>query len=159
MGHAGVVTQGGAYDEAISKVMIIMTDGENTAYQTNNGNGSAYNSAYGFPYNSQNTNANSTSGGNVTRLGPVTATNAQLVTQMNDRTAQTCANAKAAGITVYTIGLATSTVTQSTPAVVQALLTNCATTADRARFPEASSELKTTFEAIANDLSALRLAQ
>nr|WP_295883511.1 TadE/TadG family type IV pilus assembly protein [uncultured Devosia sp.] len=152
-------TQGGAYDEAISKVMIIMTDGENTAYQTNNGNGSAYNSAYGFPYNSQNTNANSTSGGNVTRLGPVTATNAQLVTQMNDRTAQTCANAKAAGITVYTIGLATSTVTQSTPAVVQALLTNCATTADRARFPEASSELKTTFEAIANDLSALRLAQ
>lgn len=152
-------TQGGAYDEAISKVMIIMTDGENTAYQTANLNGSAYNSAYGFPYNSQNTNANSTSGGNVTRLGPVNATNAQLVTQMNDRTAQTCANAKAAGITVYTIGLATSTVTQSTPAVVQALLTNCATTTDRARFPNASSELKATFEAIANDLSALRLAQ
>jgi Mg-chelatase subunit ChlD len=152
-------TQGGAYDEAISKVMIIMTDGENTAYQTNNMNGSAYNSAYGFPYNSQNTNASSTSGGNVNRLGPVNATNAQLVTQMNERTAQTCANAKAAGITVYTIGLATNTVTQSTPAVVQALLTNCATTADRARFPTASSELKATFESIANDLSALRLAQ
>lgn len=152
-------TQGGAYDEAISKVMIIMTDGENTAYQTNNQNGSAYNSAYGFPYNSQNTNANSTSGGNVTRLGPLNATNAQLVTQMNERTAQTCANAKAAGITVYTIGLATNTVTQSTPAVVQALLTNCASTPDRARFPTASSELKATFESIANDLSALRLAQ
>ena len=152
-------TQGGAYDEAISKVMIIMTDGENTAYQTNNMNGSAYNSAYGFPYNSQNTNANSTSGGNVTRLGPVNATNAQLITQMNERTAQTCANAKAAGITVYTIGLATNSVTQSTPAVVQALLTNCASTPDRARFPAASSELKATFESIANDLSALRLAQ
>lgn len=152
-------TQGGAYDEAISKVMIIMTDGENTAYQTNNINGSAYNSAYGFPYNSQNTNANSTSGGNVTRLGPANATNAQLVTQMNERTEQTCANAKAAGITVYTIGLATDTVTQSTPAVVQALLRNCATTPDRARFPAASSELKSTFESIANDLSALRLAQ
>jgi Flp pilus assembly pilin Flp len=152
-------TQGGAYDEAISKVMIIMTDGENTAYQTNNINGSAYNSAYGFPYNSQNTTASSTSGGNVNRLGPLNATNAQLVTQMNERTAQTCANAKAAGITVYTIGLATNTVTQSTPAVVQALLTNCATTPDRARFPTASSELKATFEAIANDLSALRLAQ
>ena len=152
-------TQGGAYDEAISKVMIIMTDGENTAYQSNNMNGSAYNSAYGFPYNSQNTNDNSTSGGNVTRLGPLNANNAQLVTQMNERTAQTCANAKAAGITVYTIGLATNTVTQSTPAVVQALLTDCASTPDRARFPTASSELKATFEAIANDLSALRLAQ
>lgn len=152
-------TQGGAYDEAISKVMIIMTDGENTAYQSGAFNGSAYNSAYGFPYNSQNTNANSTSGGNVTRLGPLNATNAQLVTQMNERTAQTCANAKAAGITVYTIGLATNTVTQSTPAVVQALLTDCASTPDRARFPTASSELKATFESIANDLSALRLAQ
>lgn len=160
-------TQGGAYDEAISKVMIIMTDGENTAYNLSGYcddglralNGSCYNSAYGFPYNSQNTNANSTSGGNVTRLGPLNATNAQLVTQMNERTAQTCANAKAAGITVYTIGLATNTVTQSTPAVVQALLTDCASTPDRARFPTASSELKATFESIANDLSALRLAQ
>ena len=152
-------TQGGSYDEAISKVMIIMTDGENTAYQTGNINGSSYNSAYGFPYNSQNTNANSTSGGNVPRLGPANATNAQLVTQMNERTAQTCANAKEAGITVYTIGLATNTVTQSTPAVVQAMLTACATTADRARFPTLSSELKAVFEDIADDLSALRLAQ
>jgi Flp pilus assembly protein TadG len=152
-------TEGGPYGGAISKVMIIMTDGENTAYQSGSFNGSAYNSAYGFPYNSQNTNANSTSGGNVTRLGPLNANNAQLVSQMNERTAQTCANAKAAGITVYTIGLATNTVTQSTPAVVQALLTNCASTPEGARFPATSSELKATFEAIANDLSALRLAQ
>jgi Flp pilus assembly pilin Flp len=152
-------TQGGPYDEAISKVMIIMTDGENTAYQSNNINGAFYNSAYGFPYNSENANAKSTSGGSVTRLGPLNATNAQLVTQMNERTAQTCANAKEAGITVYTIGLATNTVTQSTPAVVQGMLTACATTPDRARFPTQSSELKSVFESIANDLSALRLAQ
>lgn len=151
-------TQGGPYDEAISKVMIIMTDGENTAYQSNNINGALYNSAYGFPYNSQNTNANSTSSGNVPRMGPANANNAQLVTQMNERTAQTCANAKAAGITVYTIGLATNKVTQSTPAVVQAMLTACASTPDRAYFPEQSSELKAVFESIANELSALRLA-
>jgi Flp pilus assembly pilin Flp len=152
-------TEGGPYDEAISKVMIIMTDGENTAYQTNNLNGASYDTAYGFPYNSRNTNANSTSGGNIERMGPLGATNAQLVTQMNERTAQTCANAKAAGITVYTIGLATNKVSQSTPEVVRAMLTNCATTADRARFPNQSSELKATFADIADDLSALRLAQ
>jgi hypothetical protein len=169
-------TQGSAYGEATSKVMIVMTDGENTDYNlsTHCGqaprdlNGKCYNTAYGFPYNSQNNNAASTSGGTIERLGKLVSptstgavgvTNASLVAEMNTRTAQTCANAKAAGITVYTIGLATNTVTQSTPAVVQALLTNCASTSDRARFPATSSELKATFEAIANDLSALRLAQ
>lgn len=161
-------SEGGPYNEAISKVMIIMTDGENTAYQTNNLNGASYNSAYGFPYNSMNNKAASTSGGTVERLGKlanptntgaVGVNNAHLVTEMNTRTSQTCANAKAAGITVYTIGLATNKVTQSTQAVVQAMLTNCATTPDRARFPNQSSELKAVFESIANDLSALRLVR
>jgi Flp pilus assembly protein TadG len=159
-------TEGAPYDEATSKVLIVMTDGENTAYRTGNLNGSYYYSAYGYPYNSRNTNANSSSGGNIERLGSissaqgsVSSTNAQIVTEMNTRTSQTCANAKAQGITVYTIGLATGTVTQSTPATVQAMLTNCASTPDRARFPAAASELKETFAAIANDLSALRLAR
>jgi Flp pilus assembly protein TadG len=161
-------TEGGPYGEAISKVMIIMTDGENTAYRDTGMNGSSYFSAYGFPYNSMNNKAASTSGGTVERLGnpgyasntgAAGVSNAHLVTAMNERTAQTCANAKNAGITVYTIGLATDKVTQSTTQVVQSMLTNCASTPDRARFPNQSSELKATFEAIANDLSALRLAR
>ncbi len=161
-------TEGGDYGEAISKVMIIMTDGENTAYRDSGMNGSSYFSAYGFPYNSMNNKAASTSGGSVERLGnpgyssntgAAGVSNAHLVTAMNERTAQTCANAKNAGITVYTIGLATDKVTQSTTQVVQTMLTNCASTPDRARFPTQSSELKATFEAIANDLSALRLAR
>ncbi|KKB08700.1 hypothetical protein VE26_01025 [Devosia chinhatensis] len=168
--------EGNEYGEATSKVLIIMTDGENTDYNLSNHcnatmrnlNGKCYNSAYGFPYNSMNSKASSTSGGVVERLGrlnnpsetgAVGVSNASLVAEMNTRTAQTCANAKAAGITVYTIGLATDKVSQSTPAVVQAMLTNCASTPDRARFPSQSSELKATFEAIANDLSALRLAR
>ncbi len=174
--------QGNAYGEATSKVMIIMTDGENTDYNLSNHcnaamrnlNGKCYNSAYGFPYNSMNNKAESTSGGTVERLGRLNAasnvgsntgavgvTNAALVAEMNNRTAQTCANAKAppAGITIYTIGLATGTVTQSTEAVVRAMLTNCASTVDRAHFPENSGQLKATFEDIANDLTALRLAR
>lgn len=160
-------TQGSAYGGATSKIMIVMTDGENTAYNLsgycNDGlrtlNGSCYNSAYGFPYNGSNSSATSTSGVNIARMGPLGTTNANLVTEMNTRTSQTCENAKAAGITVYTIGLATDKVVQSTPAVVQTMLRNCATSTDKAHFPAASGELKTVFAAIANDLSALRLAR
>lgn len=160
-------TEGGdSADKSIKKVMIIMTDGENTDYNLSNYcndamrtlNGKCYNTAYGFPFNSQNPSTTSTSGGNINRLGAMNATNAQLVVQMNQRTADTCANAKAAGIEIYTIGLATDKVTQSTTAVVQAMLTGCASTADKAEFPKASSDLKDTFTSIANELSALRLA-
>lgn len=156
--------EGAPYDEATSKVMIVMTDGENTAYNLCGGtqgtlNGNCYHSAYGFQFNSNNTSTISTSGGNVPRMGnPANVSNDTLVSDMNQRTEDTCTNAKAEGITVYTIGLATDTVTQSTPAVVRAMLTACASSADRARFPDKPSDLKSTFEDIANDLSALRLA-
>ena len=164
--------QGAAYDEATSKVLIVMTDGENTAYNLPPPNdpfycyspqaglnGSCYNSAYGFPYNSRNNTTGSTSNGNVERLGTYGAANATLVTAMNDRTRQTCENAKAAGITVYTIGLATSLAVQSTQAEVEDMLADCASTRDKAYFPQNPSELKSVFESIADDLAALRLAQ
>jgi Flp pilus assembly pilin Flp len=166
--------QGDDYDTATSKVMILMTDGENTAYNLSTHCGAAqraldgncYNSAYAFPYNSRNTTATSTSGGTIERLGGVssatgsiTSTNADLVSAMNTRTYQTCENAKAAGITVYVIGLATSQSVQSTQTVVENMLRTCASTTDRAFFPQTPGELKDVFEAIADDLSALRLAQ
>lgn len=158
-------TEGGPYDQATSKVMIIMTDGENTAYNFCGGtqgslNGNCYHSAYGFQYNSNNTSTVSTSGGNIARMGnPSNVPNSTLVSEMNQRTLDSCANAKAAGISIYTIGLATDTVVQSTPAVVRAMLTDCASAPENARFPASPSELKTTFASIANQLSALRLAR
>lgn len=170
--------EGNPYQEATSKIMIVMTDGENTAYnipasQTNycadtlrTFNGSCYYSAYGFPYNSRNTDQTSSSGTNIERLGSnsstngsIATTNAQLVTEMNTRTMQTCTNAKAKGITVYVIGLATSKATQSTPAVVQNMLTQCASSTSHVFFPENSSELKSVFQKIAGELAALRLAR
>jgi hypothetical protein len=151
--------EGGPYDEATSKVMIIMTDGENTQYNlpslnycsnaTAALNGSCYNSAYGWPRN--HTSA-------TPRMGPFNTSNAELVRQMNERTSQTCANAKAEGITVYTIGLATNAVSQSTQATVEKMLRECATSPDRAHLPKSPTELKAVFQRIANDLSALRLA-
>ncbi|WEK03162.1 MAG: pilus assembly protein TadG-related protein [Candidatus Devosia phytovorans] len=160
-------TEGGPYDQATSKVMILMTDGENTTYNLSNYcsqgmrtlNSNCYNSAYGYPYNSFNTDTASSSGGNIERLGRFGANNASLVTELNNRTVQTCANAKAAGITVYTIGLATSEASQSTQAVVEDMLTQCASTPDKAHFPQEPSELKDVFQQIANELTALRLSR
>nr|WP_314261978.1 pilus assembly protein TadG-related protein [uncultured Devosia sp.] len=163
-------TEGGAYNQATSKVMIVMTDGENTTYNLSNPNycnstqmraynGSCYNSAYGYPYNSKNTDSSSSSSGNIERLGNLGTSNANLVTEMNTRTVQTCANAKAAGITVYTIGLATSEANQSTQAVVEDMLTQCASAPENAFFPQEPSELKDVFQRIANELTALRLSQ
>ena len=152
--------QGAAYDEATSKVLILMTDGENTAYNLAsdgycgwtlaNFTGNCYFSAYGWPRNHS---------AGVPRMGPAGTANSELVRQMNERTRQTCENAKAAGITIYTIGLATANVNQSTQAEVEDMLTDCASSSANAHFPSSPTELKGVFEDIANDLAALRLAQ
>ncbi|MEO8686549.1 MAG: hypothetical protein ABI414_17115, partial [Devosia sp.] len=154
---AAPFTEGQIKDEALSKVMIVMTDGENTAYQTGNLNNSYYFSAYGYPYNSNN--AAASYGSNINRLGSSSSTNAQLVTEMNTRLAQTCTNAKAEGITIYTIGLATSQSVQSTQAVVEAMLTACASDSAKAFFPQTPSTLRAVFAKIAGELAALRIAQ
>lgn len=144
-------------DGALSKVMIVMTDGENTAYQRDNLNGALYYSAYGFPYNSNN--ASASYGSNINRLGSINSRNADLVTGINERLLQTCANAKDQHITIYTIGLATDKSVQSTQQVVEDMLTACASAPAKAFFPRTPEELKTVFASIANELAALRIAQ
>lgn len=170
--------EGDAYSENIAKIMIVMTDGENTAYNLaspnycgsttmRQENGSCFNSAYGYSYNSKNNNENSSSGGTIERLGSlgpgtsgsVSSPNAELVKAMNERTLQACTNAKAKGITVYTIGLATAEASQSTQAVVENMLTQCASSTDKAKFPQSPGDLKAIFQAIANDLTQLRLVK
>ncbi|MCS6758031.1 MAG: hypothetical protein MO852_02190 [Candidatus Devosia euplotis] len=96
------------------------------------------------------------------RMGTLGTSNADLVKEMNNRTNQTCENAKNiknAGITIYTIGLATDKAEQSTTTVVQKMLTDCASTPQKAYFPKDPGELQSVFASIANELSALRLSQ
>jgi hypothetical protein len=145
-------TEGTAYDGATSKVMIVMTDGENTAYQYSNMNDAQFYSAYGFPWNSTEHSRPAN-----TRIGTPTWSTTQLDTEMNNRLATVCTNAKAEGITIYTIGIATSQT--SNPSANQALLTNCATDSSKAYFPTTATDLQNAFVSIANQLSALRLAQ
>jgi len=132
-------TQGRPYDQATAKVMILMTDGENTTYAANNMNGAYYYTAYGYPYNR--------------RLGAPGWSTSALRAEMNVRTLEACANAKAAGITVYTIGL------NPPNSTTRNMLKNCASSEANAYFPSQPSELNSVFTAIANQLSALRLSQ
>ena len=128
-----------AYNSATSKVMIVMTDGENTHSASSNMNGSSWYVAYGYPYND--------------RLGEPGDSTSELQTEMDVRTKATCANAKAAGITIYTIGL--SPPNQST----KDMLTDCASSPGKARFPTDPAQLVDVFSEIASELSNLRLAR
>lgn len=134
------LTEGRSYDSATFKVMIIMTDGENTnTSNSGNINNADYLSAYGFPANE--------------RLGNRYSSTRDLTREMNERTLASCANAKDAGITIFTIGLSAPN------ADTISMLEDCASTPDQAHFPTDPSELKTVFAEIADQLSNLRLAR
>lgn len=149
-------TEGNAYDNATSKVMIIMTDGENTYSSIGDMNGASLYAAYAYPYNNYNT-------GTVARgrMGAVGWADSQFEAQINSRLSTTCTNAKAAGVTVYTIGLATSAT--SDPTGNTTLLTNCASPTingqAHAFFPTTATDLQQAFVDIANQLADLRLSQ
>ena len=143
--------EGEEYGGANSKVLIIMTDGENTHNYSSNMNGAGWYVAYSYPYNGRLTGASDTA----------------LQTEMNVRTLASCTSAKAPktvasggggsstepGITIYTIGL--NPPNQAT----RDLLTSCATDSSKAFFPTDATELTSVFETIANQLSNLRLAK
>jgi hypothetical protein len=138
-------TEGAAYGDTTAKVLIIMTDGENTRYPDSYMNDAEFYSPYGYPWNTDG------------RLGTATTDAHTLEQRVNARLATICTNAKAAGITVYTIGLDTSATDY--PSENTTLLTNCASESDYAFFPNTASDLQTAFTTIANQLAALRLAK
>lgn len=136
-------TEGVDYEKGASKVMIIMTDGENTGYPAgDNFNHTYYYSMYGLFYNE--------------RLGDLSSSSGQIRTEMDRRTVQVCENAKAedVDIEIYTIGLGVSSGSAN-----GTMLTNCASDAGKAYFPADASELNDVFTAIADQLSDLRLSQ
>ncbi|NOZ33564.1 MAG: hypothetical protein GXP01_11025 [Alphaproteobacteria bacterium] len=132
-------TEGDVYDEATAKVIIMMTDGENTTYGSGNMNGASFYTAYGYPFNN--------------RLGTTSWSEAALRAEMDARTVESCANAKAEGIVIYTIGL------NPPNTATQTMLETCATSLAHAFFPTQPSELDAVFTGIANQLAALRLSQ
>ncbi len=138
-------TEGRPYGTATSKVMIIMTDGENTYYPLNNMNGTQYYMPYGYMWNNL---AHLPEG----RLGTTDHdTSWNMTTKMNALTLETCTNAKAAGITIYTIGL------QSPNTTTTNMLKSCASDTGKAYFPTDPAQLNSVFTTIAEQLAQLRI--
>ncbi|MBL8588790.1 MAG: pilus assembly protein [Methylobacteriaceae bacterium] len=72
---------------------------------------------------------------------------------LNDRLARACANAKAQGITIFTI------LFRETDATARQLLRNCASRPEQALLANNGAQLATAFQTIASDLSKLRLVR
>jgi hypothetical protein len=73
--------------------------------------------------------------------------------QIDNRQATTCANIKAAGITIYTVQVNTSGDPTST------LLQQCATDSNKFFLLTSANEIVTTFDSIGTSISQLHLAQ
>ncbi len=132
-------TGGRAWNEKKNqKVIVLMTDGQNTysRYSTNH-NWTAY-GAFGF--------------GAKGRLG-TTNTATALTNQMNAKTRAACTNAKQKGIVVYTIAFRLEN-----DAATRALLSDCASDGSKAFAAKDGTALFHTFQAIGREISNLRVA-
>ena len=136
-------TQGRDYNTATAKVMIIMTDGQNWSNVMNgNINNNYYYTWYGFMHPDADR----------TRIGTYNSEDdTSYRSKMNGRTEDVCTNAKAAGITIYTVGL------DPPDTATRTMLENCASQSSKAYFPSDPSELDTVFASIAEQLSQLRI--
>ncbi len=130
--------EGKPYDDSDNtKIMILMSDGANWHSSRSNHNQSWY-TAYG--YHTED------------RLGSPSGATSALRSTMNVRTAQACTNAKTAGILIYTVALEVSDSTTI------GMLRDCATSPGRFFELDDSGNLEAVFEAIANEISKLRIA-
>jgi Flp pilus assembly protein TadG len=119
------------------KVLIVMTDGDNYLESKTQHNKSVY-AANGFGSND--------------RLG-TTYTNSGYLTALNTKTLAACSNAKAEGITVYTVAFGTDLSSGSLT-----LLGQCATSADHAFRATDGTALIQAFQNIGREIAKLRVA-
>jgi len=132
------LTEGKSYTEPKNtKIIILMSDGRNWHGGLTNHNQSWYNA---FGYHAQG------------RLGsPSNSTNTLRAT-MNTRTAQVCTNAKAAGVVIYSLALEINDQTTLD------LLEDCATSPAKFFTLNNSNNLDEVFQAIATEISNLRIS-
>lgn len=132
-------TEGRPYNDPQNrKILVLMTDGSNDIIGLPNMNGSMY-SSFGY----------SAAG----RLGAVSNDKSALVARMNEKTLTACANAKAAGILVYTVAF------YVTDATARDLLQRCASNASMALVAESEQGLVNAFAEIGNHIARLRLTK
>ncbi len=121
----------------VEKILIVLTDGTNNIGPKSNSLGSTY-SSFGFLSDG--------------RLGLTSGSNSQIVDAMNAKTLAACEQAKADGITIYTIKLEEPDVTTGS------LLQDCASSPDNYVDVPDRSLLQNAFSRIAKKISLVRLA-
>lgn len=126
-------------DDEVTKVVILMTDGDNVNSDYDNPNDSTYS---GLGYIGH---------GLLGSLG-VGSSGSQRTTAMNNRLATLCANMKAQGIVIYTVRVEVSGGASS-------LLQNCASEAGNFYDVQNVADLGDAFEQIAGQISRLRIAR
>jgi Flp pilus assembly protein TadG len=119
----------------LQKIVVLMTDGENTNGDTSSNDDSVY---AGVGYIWQN------------RLGLTSGTATQRRSAMDGRLATLCANMKAQGIILYTVRVEVSNGTST-------VLQNCASTSDKFYDVQNASQLTAVFDAIAGSIQNLRI--
>jgi Flp pilus assembly protein TadG len=120
----------------LTKVVVLMTDGDNVYNVTNSNNRSNYD-GYAFIWQNRSTTTSNTSS---TRRAA-----------QDDRFLKICKNMKDAGIVIYAVGLQIS-------ATSGALLQNCATTSDKYYSVTSAGNLTAAFSAIAGSIQNLRIS-
>ncbi len=132
-------TGGRLWDEPKNqKVIVLMTDGQNTYSRYSNNHNWTFYGAFGF--------------GAKGRLG-TTNTATAFTNQMNAKTRAACTNAKQKGIIVYTIAFRLEN-----DAATRALLSDCASDGSKAFAAKDGTALYHTFQAIGREISNLRVA-
>eukprot|EP00439_Symbiodinium_sp_Y106_P088496 s1_g1032.t1 len=130
-------TEGKDYNDVeVNKAIILLTDGDNWLGTRNNHNKSYY-SAFGYVSEG--------------RLGTTSKSAAQAA--LDPKTADVCENIKADGIRLYTITFKVSSDD------TRELMEECATTPALYFDSPSNEQLQTVFQAIARDLSNLRLSR
>jgi hypothetical protein len=134
-------SQGRPYTtEENQKVLVLMTDGQNTYYPNSKFIKSWYD-IYGYVARGQ--------------LGTTSTTSSTWTTAMDDRTRLACANIKAAKVIVYTVAFQIP----GDQAGALTLLKDCASDEDKYFAPDTESELLSAFNAIGQDISELRVSR
>jgi Flp pilus assembly protein TadG len=122
--------------DKLKKIIVLMTDGENTYGDANNPNESFY---IGLGYIFQN------------RLGITSGTESQRRAKMDARMAELCTNIKAKNIELYVIGVMVDSYTSS-------LLSACATDSAHYFDVSQSSQLTDVFNTIAGSIANMHLS-
>jgi Flp pilus assembly protein TadG len=135
---SGPFSDGVAYNTPkLTKIAIIMTDGDNVMSSTSNSNSSTYN-ALGYIWQG--------------RLGMTSGSDSARATRMDQRLALLCTNMKARGIVIYTIRVEVTTGSS-------ALLQGCATSPDKFYDVQNASQLNNVFQTIAGEIANLRISR